>query len=91
MAVMHGNFNFEFVWEILLIQPTIQPRERHIVIKNVCRNIHATQKKLDVTRWSALHCIDSHMYVEKTGPRNSFRTMVRIFDDNGSPKTTPYS
>jgi len=28
----------------LPIQPTIQPRERHIVIKNACRNIHATQK-----------------------------------------------
>ena len=45
LAVMHGNFNFKFVREILY-SPPMQPREQHIVIKNACRNIHATRKNL---------------------------------------------
>ena len=63
MAVMHWNFSFEFVWEILPIHPTIQCRERHIVIKNACRNIHATQKNStqpDEVRYNV------SIYVEKT-------------------------
>jgi hypothetical protein len=59
MAVMHGNLNFEFVWEILPIQPTIQPRELQIDIKNACRNNYSRDtKKLDVTRCGALHCVN---------------------------------
>jgi hypothetical protein len=61
------EFNLEFVWEILPIHPTVQRRERHIVIKNRCRNIHATQK--NSTQPDEVHKNVS-IYVEKTGPRN---------------------
>jgi hypothetical protein len=58
---------FKFVWKILPIQPTIQPRAWHTVIKNACRNIYATQKnstKLDRVYYTV------SIYVEKTRPGN---------------------
>ena len=86
MAVMHGNFNFELVWEILPIQLTIQPGTTHCHQKFVSKYSRNT-KKLDVTRWGALHCIS----LRRENRAQKFPSvLVRIFDDNGSPKTKPY-
>jgi hypothetical protein len=44
-------------------------------------------KKLDVTRWGALHYIN----LRRENRTQKFPSvLVHIFDDNGSPKTTPY-
>jgi hypothetical protein len=44
-------------------------------------------KKLDVTLWGALHCIN----LRRENRTQKFPSvLVRIFGDNGSPKTTPY-
>jgi len=61
---------FKFVSEILPIQPTIQPRAWHTVIKNACQNIHITRK----TRRNSIGCTWRYytvsIYVEKTGLGN---------------------
>jgi hypothetical protein len=68
---MHGNFDFKFVREILYAPP-IQPRERHIVIKNACQNIHATRK--NSTQADRVHTNVS-IHVEKNAdPEISVRT-----------------
>ena len=44
-------------------------------------------KKLDVARWGALHCIS----LRRENMTHKFPSvLVHIFDDNRSPKTTPY-